>query len=741
MNARTLAPTAIALATTVLVAAPALAATLSGTVKDKQTGRPVANARVTVVGPDRRAEVKADGSFSLDGLKPGTYPVKVEAPGYLPLVIGKVSFSDARPVQLNASLKVGTLSAPTQVVSGDRPARLAQTETSRRSFTAEEVRKVAGARNDPILAVTNTAGVNAGGFSGAPVVRGGGPNDNRYYLDNIQIGNPFHFGGLVSVFNANTISKVDLYTGALPARFGNVKSAVIDVESRAPKTDALHGVLDANLLYAEGLVEGPVVPGLSFSLSGRRSYMDFLVAKLVPSFTVFPRFSDYQAKVSQQTPGDGRLDFLAIGSSDALALVLPDGTIGRGVGSISQDDGYRSTGATWRQPIGDGASNRLTINYQEPFQNVKVGTFLDISSNQFQWTIADDVVAQLNDAHQLRTGVRYDTINYLERRLQPKLPPGTNPSTIRPEDIDSLPKLSTDTTGNQKVYGAYVEDAWKVAQPLTLNLGLRYDRLQSTGEDKVGPRLGATWRMDEDTTWRLGYGQQFQFPEVSQLLPGVGNPKLTAPFSRDYVVGLDRQLTDNLLGKFELYHRDLLFLVTNDPFSNFSNEGSGYSNGAEATLELAETAGWSGSLALTYSRTFRQNPRVGHIPYDYDQPLIANLNMVAPKAWDWSPSLRLRYSSGRPYTPVTGRIQKPDGTWAPVNGTNNSARYPDGLTWSARVERPAGMFGREGLFYFEVTQQREALAIDYGKDYANYANPTYNYGIPAIPYIGYQLRF
>jgi hypothetical protein len=504
MYARLHASTAIALAATVLVAAPAAAATLSGTVRDKQTGRPVVNARVTVVGADRRVEANTDGGYQLDGLKPGIFQVKVEAPGYLPLVVGKVPLSDERPVKLNATLKPGTLSAPAQVVSADRPARLAQTETSRRSFTAEEVRKVAGARNDPILAVTNTAGVNASGFSGAPVVRGGGPADNRYYLDNIQIGNPFHFGGLVSVFNANTLSRVDLYTGALPARFGNVKSAVIDVESRPPKTDALHGVLDGNLLYSEGLLEGPVAPGLSFSLSGRRSYMDFLIAKLVPSFTVFPRFSDYQVKVSKETPGDGRLDFLAIGSSDALALVMPDGEIGRGIGSISQDDGYNSTGATWRQPIGDGASNRLTVNYQEPFQNVKVGTFLDVTSRQYQSTIADDVVAQLSDAHQLRAGARYDTINYLQRLLIPKIPPGTNPGTLRPEDIEALPKSFTDTTGNQKIYGAYLEDAWKVSQPLTLNLGLRYDRLQSTSEDHLAPRLGATWRMDEDTTWRLG---------------------------------------------------------------------------------------------------------------------------------------------------------------------------------------------------------------------------------------------
>ncbi|MNX21834.1 TonB-dependent Receptor Plug Domain protein [compost metagenome] len=735
---------AMTLAATFTVIAPAQAAVLMGQVQDRESKKAIAGATVSVVGLSRQAKTDREGRFMLEGVPEGKARVKVEAPGYLPYLTPAVPFADARPTDLTLALRPGRVEVKSQVVSGSRPSRLAQAETSKRSFTAEEVKKTAGARNDPILAVTNTAGVATGGFSGAPVVRGGGPNDNLYYLDNVQIGNPFHFGGLVSVFNANTISRVDLYTGALPARYGNVMSAVIDVETRPPKSDALHGVFDANLLYSEGLLEGPLTPFAALSLAGRRSYIDLIAGRVFPAFTVFPRFSDYQGKLTSTLPGGGRLDLSAIGSQDALGMTLEDGTTGRGFGSISMDSGYRSSGAVWSQPLGDALSQRLTLNYQEPYTDLAIGRFLTIRDFRYQWTLADDLAWQVHDRHQLRMGLRYDTINFVSRRIQPDTSslrdrPRTTPPT--PEEIEALPKLSSDTSGNEKILGVYLEDAWKLTDSLTASLGARYDRLQSTAEDHLAPRLGLSWRMDSDTTWRLGYGQQVQFPDPSRMLPGIGNPGLRAAYSLDAVAGVDRQITERLLGKFEIYHRDLVGLSVADPDQRYANLGSGRAFGAEATLELARWNGWTGSLALTAARAFRTTPKDGEIRYDYDQPFIGNLSLVGPTWVDWSPSLRLRVSSGRPYTPVVDRRQLPDGTFEPVNGPTNSARYPNGLTWSARAERPAGILGATGSFYVEVTQQREVFGVDYGENYERISDPIYNYGLPIIPYLGYQLSF
>lgn len=723
---------------------PALAALLGGTIQDRDSKRPIAGARVTIVGMSREATTDRSGAFTLDGVPNGTYRLTIAAPGYLPYVTPAVPVVEERPTQLAIGLRPGKVTVKPQVIAGARPSRLAQAETSRRSISADEIKQTAGARNDPILAVTNTAGVATGGFSGAPVVRGGGPNDNLYYLDNVQIGNPFHFGGLVSVFNASTISRVDLYTGALPARYGNVMSAVIDVETRPPKTDALHGTFDANLLYSEGLLEGPLSSFAALSLAGRRSYIDLMAGRFFPAFTVFPRFSDYQGKLTSTLPTGGRLDLSAIGAQDALGMTLEGGGTGRGFGSVSMDSGYRSAGAVWSQPLGDALSQRLTLNYQEPYTDLAVGQFLTIQDFRYQWTLADDLAWQVHDSHQLRMGLRLDHIDFVSRRIQPDTTslrgrPRSGPP--KPEEIEALPKLSTDTSGREKILGLYLEDAWKLDERLSLSLGARYDRLESTAEDHVAPRLGLSWRMDPETTWRLGYGQQFQFPEPSTMLPGIGNPALRAAYSRDAVAGIDRQLTEWLLGKFEIYHRELVGLAVTDPVQRYANLGTGRAYGLEATLELARWNGWSGALALSASRAFRTRPADGEIPYDYDQPFIGNLTLAAPPYAGWSPSLRLRTSSGRPYTPVIDRRQGADGAYEPVSGSANSARYPDGITWSLRVARPAGLAGASGSFYVEVTQQREVFGVDYGKDYERIADPVFNYGLPIIPYLGYQLSF
>lgn len=754
----------LALLAVVASSEPALAAVLEGTVRDKATDLPIAGA--TIVVPDAQSSVRTTpaGAFSLKGLPQGDHAVVIQGPGYLPYVIRVVTFRDDRPVRLRLALKRGSVAVGTRVISADRPSVLARTETSVHSFSAEQVQLTAGARNDPLLAIQSAAGVKAAGLLGAPAIRGGGPSDNRYYLDGIEIGNPYHFGGLVSVFNAHTLTKVDLYAGALPARYGDALSAVLDVETRPPATDRLHGVLEANLLYSEGLIEGPILPGLAFSLAGRRSYIDLIVGRFFGAGTIFPVFSDYQAKVEGALPGGGHLDLLGIGATDEARMVLPSGQTGRGLGSLSYDSGYRSTGAVWHQPIGEALASRFTVDYQEPFTDMLVGEFFTNQDFQYKTSFAEDLAWQATEGHQVTLGLRYDTINYVARKIQPDFSqlPGRNrmggfgvgvgagsasatvsasPGIPTADQIAALPKKTTDTSGNEKVYGAYVEDAWKPLEPLTLTLGARYDRLQDTGEDQVSPRAGVAWRADPETTMRLAYGQQFQFPTEDQLLPGVGNPALQAAFSKDYVAGIDRQFNEQLLGRFETYYRDLFGLITRDPSTNLANNASGQSYGAEATLNVTGWQGWSGSAALTLARTFRELPGKGQVPYDYDQPLVLDVSAAAPSFWGWTPSLRLRYASGRPYTPVTGRQQDANGLYNPIQGEANSARFPDGVTWSARVERPLGLFRLADTFYLEVTQQHEVLAIDYGNEYQNVGNPTYNYGLPPIPYLGYQVKF
>jgi hypothetical protein len=60
-------------------------------------------------------------------------------------------------------------------------------------------------------------------FRNDVIVRGGGPNENRYYIDNVEIPYLNHFstqgasGGPVGIINVDFVQSVDFLSGSFPA--------------------------------------------------------------------------------------------------------------------------------------------------------------------------------------------------------------------------------------------------------------------------------------------------------------------------------------------------------------------------------------------------------------------------------------------------------------------------------------------------------------------------------------------
>ncbi|GMO30021.1 MAG: hypothetical protein Pg6A_18740 [Termitinemataceae bacterium] len=97
-----------------------------------------------------------------------------------------------------------------------------------------------GIIEDVMSAVKLLPGVGySGSFNAPPSVRGGAPGDMTAVLDGFYIDQPFHWAGIVSIFDPNMVENLRLSHGVFSARYGHTISALLEVSSRRPSQDSI----------------------------------------------------------------------------------------------------------------------------------------------------------------------------------------------------------------------------------------------------------------------------------------------------------------------------------------------------------------------------------------------------------------------------------------------------------------------------------------------------------------------
>ena len=116
-------------------------------------------------------------------------------------------------------------------------------------------------------------GVSPGmeGFSGIHV-RGGGQDENLLMLDGVPLYNVNHTLGMFSSFTPESVSKVTMYKGAFPARYGGRISSIIAVRTASGNEERMKGSVSIGLLSEKLHLEGPLPGGATFSLSARGTH-------------------------------------------------------------------------------------------------------------------------------------------------------------------------------------------------------------------------------------------------------------------------------------------------------------------------------------------------------------------------------------------------------------------------------------------------------------------------------------
>lgn len=131
---------------------------------------------------------------------------------------------------------------------------------------------------------------------------------------------------------------------------------------------------------------------------------------------------------------------------------------------------------------------------------------------------------QIGVNHTLRFGLFFQNEHTTSTVLSSVLPVSCSVSAdplCEPVQISDNPNAIIDRQAKTgQLYGAYLQDEWKITPRLTINYGARFDIVHAyTSESQLSPRANLVWNPARLTTVHLGYARNFTPPPQELIAP------------------------------------------------------------------------------------------------------------------------------------------------------------------------------------------------------------------------------
>lgn len=209
-------------------------AELRGHVTDVRSSRPIAGAQLEIVGRMESARTSTDGAFTIRGLEPRTYTVRVRVIGYA-VRDADVELVNGRVATLELALEPA-VGLSTVVVNANVNSSAAAT-FDRRAIEASGRRDVGELLGTvPGLVITQAGGP---GSATHVSIRGSGSNEVLVLVDGAPLNSLISGDADLSRLSLESVERVVVHTGAQSARYGGrAMAGVIEVETRRPVSEA-----------------------------------------------------------------------------------------------------------------------------------------------------------------------------------------------------------------------------------------------------------------------------------------------------------------------------------------------------------------------------------------------------------------------------------------------------------------------------------------------------------------------
>jgi hypothetical protein len=663
---------------------------IEGRVYNAKNNTPVEFASIAIFGTSIGSISDLDGNFLFTGLEPGFVELRVSSVGFENYVSEAIQVTNSGKVYIEIPLEEANYEIDEIVVRASPFRRDKDSPVSLQRINLEEIEKAPGGNRDISKVIQSYPGVaSTPAQRNDVIVRGGGPNENSFYLDGVEIPNINHFatqgssGGPVGIINADFLREVNLYSGAFPANRSDALSSVIElyqVDGNKEKTK-FKGAIGASDLALTA--DGPIGENTTYLVSARRSYLQFLFGLLELPF--LPKYTDYQLKVKSKLNEKNEISLIRIGSYDINSLNLAANETNQQkyiLGNLPENDQWSyAMGLVYKHyrekgfdtfVVSRNSLNNKARKYVD--NNEDLDTLLNYASSEIENKFRYENTSRFDNGLKINAGVNYEnatssTENYNLTYINEN-----------PVEFDYYSEIFLHK------WGAFAQASQEMLKNrLVLSLGVRmdansYNDNMSNLLNQLSPRFSASYMLSTGLYLNFNTGRYYQLPAYTTLAYTDENDiavnkknDLTYIQSDHFVTGIEFLPDDKSKFSVEGFYK----LYNNYPFSlndsiSLASKGADFGlYGAEPVTSTAEGRSYGAEVLYRNKDLYKFNLILSYtlvrsetkplkaalvdrewIPTAWDNRHLLNLTGFRKFGKNWQVGFKWRFVGGTPYTPI-----------------------------------------------------------------------------------------
>ncbi|MCL2155167.1 MAG: TonB-dependent receptor [Leptospirales bacterium] len=785
------------LAFLILKVLPTYAATyvLRGKIINGSTQQPVNFALVIIQDAGIVANA-TQGNYYIDIPASGTYNVTVQSSGMQSVTTSVVIAGDQTHDFILTPINLPKRGSSV-VIRGEKDIQ----KVSRYTMTKKEIKDVPASLGDSLNSLSSLPGISRPfGIFGPLIIRGADPATNGYFIDDIPLFNPMHFGGLHSVINNDLIREIDVYSSSYPSQFSNSQSAIININT-IDEVDSLGGFTDVGLISACALIKTPItkttyIDGKEkienkgyFIAAARIGYL----ALFIPLFyeyvldqplDIVPEYWDYQFKAKYFINSSNSLTLLFLGSKDKIKVIVREKYLDPGDdpyfidAKFDQDQDSHSAGIYYTFKPKESFSNTLmaygTMTNFYRYINLPAATATwakDISteSKPYIFGVKDKLKVEWWKNCELRAGVEFNYYLFKADGVTP-VPTdynmGFDPSDPLSFYLERLKNVSN------KTFVHYVENKFTYGW-ITFVPGYHAEYLAAAKKHIFDPRGALTLVFPTETTIGAAGGYYSCFMQTNGFYfndyPLVAEADYLDPQrSIHRAVSIEQKISDYTLKVEGFYNNFWDIAWVPGEHSLFDNINKLKTHGIEFMIKINNDSdqgpfGWG---SYTYSQSKEMSGVYNDAWKDewlfsyYDQTHVIKI-VLGYTYKQHTFSSKFQFNSRTPYEPIVGsHVQGvyPDGITdrnVPEYGKRCSERLGPTYMLNLRYTHTTNYKWGYVSWYFEIinatNHRNKYVYFDYRYEYNDGSNPAITTpinprkrndgGISIIPNFGVEAKF